>query len=113
MTNRITHQSKRHKLMLAVGAALVILPSIAVAEKGEKERKPVTVTCPPVIADRQEGVYYSTKGRKGSSRFECYDSRKEARKGGFTGIKSLSRGFTGWYRTSLNVVKDTCSAVPA
>lgn len=95
-------------LLTAVALHLFALESAADNRSSKSTKR--EVPCPSVVADRRDGVFYRYSKRAGAFPFKCFvDSKSAQRKGFESKTNRETYDYTGWYRLSVKLVKDTCN----
>ncbi|MBX7137917.1 MAG: hypothetical protein K1X83_08040 [Oligoflexia bacterium] len=106
--------------MAKYGRVLIILWSLLLASGSDVAAAPRreraisrSIACPKIIADPASASYRPQRtGRRSSGNYKCYRKASDARRDGFLsqfGAAISSQDYTGWYRITLNLVKDTCT----
>lgn len=83
---------------------IVCTPREGAARPAKVDR---SIPCPGAIGDSRDGSLFS--GRSSNSPFLCFRKASDGSKSGFVSTAKTSvTDFSGWYRLSLSVGKDTC-----
>ncbi|MBN8548002.1 MAG: hypothetical protein J0M12_01665 [Deltaproteobacteria bacterium] len=112
MESSTTGMGLKNVILAGLCCALMCGPGMVSAQSGSKARR-LAVPCPPVIANKNDGIMRSTGPRGSSGPYYCYRSTAQAKKGGFTSVATAKdKDYTGWYRVVLTITKNTCDPNP-
>jgi hypothetical protein len=85
------------------------LTQVPVSAQAGTVKKRGKVSCPAVIADRNQSAFFARTSNQRAFPYQCFESGRAAKRAGFKKLADLSKmSFGGWYRIPFSVYASTC-----